>query len=290
MGGNVEEPRQAPHSMTINTAAPTPEPHSLPTPTPSTEDTWERDWGLFLRLARQVAGLSLTELAARAGLSKGYLSKLESGSTGARNPSRATLAALARALPSFRALAHVLDPGLTPTPLAPSEPPPPSVPSTGHTNVAEAATSSQDGPVPSVENAAPQVAPPLRLGWRELEVVLVVTAFDRGALPYPITAVVIARALERPLADVAPTLNRLVEAGVLLREGPRRPGGPDSYVPSAEMPRRLGIARVGDALVLAAALLAGASPSPATRMRHARAVGAERLRGPGRGAGGEEQP
>ena len=62
------------------------------------EATWPQDWGRLLRLARQVAGLSLSELSARAGLSKGYLSKLESGHITAQNPSRATLAALARAL------------------------------------------------------------------------------------------------------------------------------------------------------------------------------------------------
>src|SRR5437588_412086 len=68
------------------------------------EFSWPQDWGRLLRLARQVAGLSLTELSARTGLSKGYLSKLESAHAAAQNPSRATLAALARALPSFRPL------------------------------------------------------------------------------------------------------------------------------------------------------------------------------------------
>src|SRR5947209_18386370 len=75
--------------------------------------TWPQDWGRLLRLARQVAGLSLTELSARTGLSKGYLSKLESAHAAAQNPSRATLAALARALPSFRPLANTLEPGAT---------------------------------------------------------------------------------------------------------------------------------------------------------------------------------
>ncbi|HEY7355147.1 MAG TPA: helix-turn-helix transcriptional regulator, partial [Ktedonobacterales bacterium] len=44
----------------------------------ATED-WATRWGHMLRLARQVAGLSLQEVANRSGLSKGYLSKLESG-------------------------------------------------------------------------------------------------------------------------------------------------------------------------------------------------------------------
>src|SRR5260370_41996529 len=74
------------------------------------EPDWQVQWGGLLRTARQVAGLSLSELAAVTGLSKGYLSKLESGHVAALNPSRATLAALARALPSFRALAPTLEP------------------------------------------------------------------------------------------------------------------------------------------------------------------------------------
>src|SRR5215831_14940579 len=76
-------------------------------------DAWTMDWGRLLRIARQVAGMSLTALSAHTGLSKGYLSKLESGAPSAANPSRATLAALARALPSFRPLAHTLEPGMS---------------------------------------------------------------------------------------------------------------------------------------------------------------------------------
>src|SRR5262249_40815382 len=67
---------------------------------PEAAESWASRWGLLLRLARQVEGLSLNELAARSGLSKGYLSKLESAHHSAANPSRATLAALARALPT----------------------------------------------------------------------------------------------------------------------------------------------------------------------------------------------
>ncbi|HEY7974146.1 MAG TPA: helix-turn-helix transcriptional regulator, partial [Ktedonobacterales bacterium] len=51
----------------------------------ATAGDWTRDWGRLLRTARQVAGLSLTDLSARTGLSKGYLSKLEAGQDGARN-------------------------------------------------------------------------------------------------------------------------------------------------------------------------------------------------------------
>src|SRR5215472_2462318 len=72
-------------------------------------ETWATRWGHLLRLARQVAGLSLSEVAERSGLSKGYLSKLESAHPSAANPSRATLAALARALPSTIPLIQKLD-------------------------------------------------------------------------------------------------------------------------------------------------------------------------------------
>ncbi len=77
---------------------------------PQLKGTWTTRWGMLLRLARQAAGLSLNELAARSGLSKGYLSKLESAHPSAANPSRATLAALARALPSTVPLIQHLDP------------------------------------------------------------------------------------------------------------------------------------------------------------------------------------
>src|SRR5689334_24274434 len=106
---------------------------------------WQLDWGRLLRTARQVAGLSLGELSARTGLSKGYLSKLESGHDGARNPSRATLAALARELPSFRPYAHSLEPA---TPL-------------GALALADAAP-----PPPLMSNALGEHLP-LQLGWRD---------------------------------------------------------------------------------------------------------------------------
>ncbi|HEX9067441.1 MAG TPA: helix-turn-helix transcriptional regulator, partial [Ktedonobacterales bacterium] len=76
----------------------------------STVFTWQAEWGLLLRMTRQVAGMTLAELSARSGISKGYLSKLESGHPSARNPSRATLAGLERALPGLSPLAHMLGP------------------------------------------------------------------------------------------------------------------------------------------------------------------------------------
>lgn len=232
----------------------------------SPDDTWERDWGLFLRLARQVAGLSLTELAERTRLSKGYLSKLESGAPGARNPSRATLAALARALPSFRALAHMLDPDLAPTPLAPTAQLASNSARLGSSDAV--ATSNSPSHVDSASSESPMDPPaPLRLGWRELEVVLVVLALDRVALPMPLSALALARAAERPVLEVRPILDRLCAEGVLLCEGPLRPDGLPTYAPSPTLARRLGISRVGDALVLAAALLGGATTQNSRRGR-----------------------
>src|SRR5262249_31227955 len=134
---------------------------------------WHLDWGRLLRTARQVAGLSLSELSRAAGLSKGYLSKLESGDATAANPSRAPLAALARALPSFGPLAHTLEPA---APL-------------GMLAFAHA--------VPQVPEVAPGPAGaleenPIALGWRELEVVLALLVLEQAAGPVRPTAGLVA--------------------------------------------------------------------------------------------------
>jgi len=196
---------------------------------------WQLDWGRLLRTARQVAGLSLGELSARTGLSKGYLSKLESGHETALNPSRATLAALARALPSFRSLAHTLEPGGALAPLAFAAP-----------MVPEALLDANGEAVDS----------PVRLGWRELEVVVALMTLEQAAIPQPITALIVARALGRRRADVEPVLDGLVAMGVLRRLPPGRPGDVPRYARADDLERRVGITRVGDALILAAALLA----------------------------------
>lgn len=208
---------------------------------------WQLDWGRLLRTARQVAGLSLGELSARTGLSKGYLSKLESGHATALNPSRATLAALARALPSFRSLAHTLEPSGALSPLTFAAPVVPDV-------LLDAGGEAMDSPV--------------RLGWRELEVVVALLTLERAAVPQPLTALLIARALGRPRADVQPVLDRLTAMGVLHRLPPTRPGDAPRYARAGDFERRVGIARVGDALILAAALLAQ-TPAP-PRLAHAR--------------------
>lgn len=215
------------------------------------QEAWQQSWAHLLRTARQVAGKSLTALAAETGLSKGYLSKLEAGYETAQNPSRATLAALAHALPSFRALAHMLDPTLdavTPA-LARAEPQlPPIVP---------AATSGE----PHASDAL--VPSPVRLGWKELEVVTAVLALEQAALRLPLTRVTVGRAIGRPAGEVAMVLDALVEMGILERQPALRAGALPTYARSEGFVARTGIARLGDALLLGAALLGQAQrPMP----------------------------
>jgi transcriptional regulator with XRE-family HTH domain len=212
-------------------------------------DDWTRDWGRLLRTARQVAGLSLTDLGARTGLSKGYLSKLESGQDGARNPSRATLVALARALPSFRPLAYQLEPadGVATTSLAFAEqaPRPPQL---------------------LIGAASEEEAEPIQLGWREMELLVALLALERSAIPAPLTATIIARAVDRSAASVIPALERLTRGDVLRCFPPTRPGAAATYGRGQAFEARVGLSRLGDALVLAAALLAQ-SPTLQSRRR-----------------------
>lgn len=209
-------------------------------------DAWSRDWGRLLRIARQVAGLSLTDLSERTGLSKGYLSKLEASQNGARNPSRATLVALARALPSFRPLAYQLEPSDSAAPslaFAEQPPRPPQI-LIGAATEADAARE------------------PIQLGWREMELLVALLALERSALPAPLTAIIIARAVDRTTAQVAPSLERLTRSGVLLRYPPSRPGAAPTYGRGLAFDALVGLSRLGDALVLAAALLAQSPPLP----------------------------
>lgn len=209
---------------------------------------WRIHWGRLLRTARQVAGLSLTELSATTGLSKGYLSKLESGHATALNPSRSTLAALARALPSFRPLAHTLEP----------------------TEQLGALALGQIAPeVPEVVVSAEgrAHASPVRLGWRELEALVAVMVLEQAAITQPISATALARAVGRPLTDVRTTCDALVDMGVLEVRPPARFGGQETYTRGNDFEDRVGLSRVGDAFVLAAALLA---QSPVLRRQPAR--------------------
>lgn len=202
---------------------------------------WQIHWGRLLRTARQVAGLSLSQLSAASGLSKGYLSKLESGHEAALNPSRATLAALSRALPSFRAVAHTLEPASDLDELAFRR----AAPDVSHVLIA-----------PSGEHDEL----PIALGWQELEVLLAVVTLDRAAIAQPLAAATIARAVGRPRTEVEPIVERLADAGLLRRRPPVRMAGPVTYSPAEDFEDRVGIRRVGDALVLAAALLSRARP------------------------------
>jgi transcriptional regulator with XRE-family HTH domain len=221
--------------------------------------SWSRDWGQLLRNARQVSGMSLAQVSVRTGLSRGYLSKLESGQEGARNPSRATLVALARALPSFRALAYQLEPleraqhhvsfAQREDSLAPIHPlVTPSAEVNGEAITAEARRDA-----------------PIHLGWRELEVLVAFLALERSAIPVPITARLIARVTDRTLDATEMTLARLAESAALRARPPARPGDLPTYGRGAAFEERLGLVKLGDALVLAAALLAQAAPAPSAR-------------------------
>jgi transcriptional regulator with XRE-family HTH domain len=209
--------------------------------------TWPQDWGRLLRLARQVAGLSLSELGARTGLSKGYLSKLESGHVTAQNPSRATLAALARALPSFRPLANTLEPGAALAAL--------------DFGVEQAAPSQR------TDMAVDEAEEPVRLGWKELEALIALLALDSAALPIRLTSVILARAVGRDHTETLATLDKLVASGVVEREWPQRRGAPMGFRPAARAGALTGLERVGDALVLAASLLAQAPTRPIRAQR-----------------------
>jgi hypothetical protein len=182
----------------------------------------------------------LADLSAATGLSKGYLSKLESGHVTALNPSRATLAALARALPSFGPLAHTLQPDQPAGMLALGREPP-AVPAFLAT-LATAEVHVHQSPV--------------RLGWRELEVVVALLALEGAALTQPLTARALARAVGRRTVDVHTTLQGLVNMGVIAQRAPSRAGGGMQYARGDDFEQRVGIVHIGDVLVLAAALLA----------------------------------
>src|SRR5262249_49759412 len=159
-----------------------------------------------------------------------YLSKLESGHITAQNPSRATLAALARALPSFRPLANTLEPGAA---LA-------------------ALDFGVEEPAPAERTDIPPDEEPVRLGWRVLELLVALFALDASALPFPATSVALARAVDRDHVETLAILGRLVAMGVVEREWPQRFGATLGFRPTANATALTGLGRVGDALVLAA--------------------------------------
>jgi transcriptional regulator with XRE-family HTH domain len=205
---------------------------------PAAAAGWVADWGRLLRVARQVAGLSLVELAGCTGLSKGYLSKLESGALGAANPSRATLAALARALPSFRPLALTLAPGM------------------GAEELAFEGVALPSAAAMPLEGQPDRAQ--LRLGWQELEVLAALMVLEASALPSPLTAVVVARAIDRSVTAVRATLAHLGRSGLVSERPPACAGQRTEYMVVEHALRQVGAARVGDLLLLATALIGSA--------------------------------
>lgn len=191
---------------------------------PEAASSWATRWGLLLRMARQVEGLSLSELAARSGLSKGYLSKLESAHPSAANPSRATLAALARALPSTLPLIQHL---------APEE----GLPT---------ARALVGGQWNVIAQPARDVLPPLAPGqvaegvqpggekseylagsWLEWELLLTLAVVE-GAGFGPPTSAVLERACKGEV-PLAPLLEELEQRGAIRKIPPTQVGGPARY-------------------------------------------------------------
>jgi transcriptional regulator with XRE-family HTH domain len=209
-------------------------------------ETWAARWGHLLRMARQVAGLSLSDVAERSGLSKGYLSKLESAHPSAANPSRATLAALARALPSTIPLIQKLDEeaglptartllrGLPHGPAGQALPPP------VETEVV----------LPAIAESSGEGLPSSWTGW---EILLAVMILENSGLGPP-TVPVLARACSaETLSNEA--LAHLEEMGLLRVLPPGRPGGPARYTQGPTKLEAFGIHRPADFFIRAAITL-----------------------------------
>lgn len=210
-------------------------------------EAWATRWGLLLRMARQVAGLSLSELAERSGLSKGYLSKLESAHPSAANPSRATLAALARALPSTIPLIQNLDPdaGL-PAPrtlLRRDQQRSASLP----LNQPEDAELAYPGFNTALAQNGTQALP---ASWAEWEILLALMMFERSGLGSP-TLPVLARACGAETLNSGALLH-LENAGLLRPIPPTRQGEATRYTQGPTKLDELGIQRPADLLMRAA--------------------------------------
>ncbi len=206
-----------------------------------TTETWAMRWGLLLRMARQVAGLSLSELSERSGLSKGYLSKLESAHPSAANPSRATLAALARALPSTLPLIQNLDPdeGL-PTPI--------TLLRGGHPGAANRPIHQPEAaahlmPTRNKEEGLPS-------SWAEWEIMLALTILENSGLGSPSLPVLARACGTETLSREA--LARLESAGLLRALPPARPGEVVRYTQGPARLDEFGIKRPADFFTKAA--------------------------------------
>jgi transcriptional regulator with XRE-family HTH domain len=209
-------------------------------------DDWATRWGHLLRLARQVAGLSLTEVAERSGLSKGYLSKLESAHPSAANPSRATLAALARALPSTIPLIQKLDAeaGLpAPRSLLLSSA---GAPANSRINRAEEAEMLS---IALAENSAEG----LPSSWDEWEILLALMILESSGLGPP-TLPVLARACGRETLSSA-ALAHLERARLIVSLPPAYPGAAIRYTQGPAKLDAFGIQRPADAFLRAAIIL-----------------------------------
>lgn len=208
-----------------------------------TPETWAERWGHLLRLARQVAGLSLQDLADRSGLSKGYLSKLESAHPSAANPSRATLAALARALPSTVPLIQKLDvdAGL-PTPRS-------LLREIGQQPGNVLMPRPEEVNIPSHELAEGGVEG-LQVSWAGWEILLALMILENSGLGPP-TLPVLARAcgVETLSSDA---LAQLEHAGLIRSLMPVRPGEPTRYTQGQASLDTFGIYRPTDFFLRAA--------------------------------------
>ncbi len=209
-------------------------------------EPWAVRWGHLLRLARQVAGLSLSDVAERSGLSKGYLSKLESAHPSAANPSRATLAALARALPSTIPLIQKLDAeaGL-PTPRTLLRGPEREPSSYALTQPAET-----DVALPALAESSGEGLPSSWAGW---EMLLAVMILENSGLGPP-TLPVLARACGAETLS-SEALAQLEDMGLLRALPPNRPGGPVRYTQGPAKLDAFGIHRPVDFFLRAAIML-----------------------------------
>jgi transcriptional regulator with XRE-family HTH domain len=210
----------------------------------ATED-WTTRWGHMLRLARQVAGLSLQEVANRSGLSKGYLSKLESAHPSAANPSRATLAALARALPSSIPLIERLD--------AEAGLPAPKTLLRAPQREAAGYRIGQAEEADVAASAFAESGEGLPTSWAEWEILLALMIIENSGLGPP-TLPVLSRACGVETLN-SKTLAHLERAGLLRPLPPARRGEPIRYTQGPVRLDSFGMQRPADYLLRAAIAL-----------------------------------
>lgn len=217
-----------------------------PTSEPQVMGTWTARWGMLLRLARQVAGLSLNELATRSGLSKGYLSKLESAHQSATNPSRATLAALVRALPSTVPLIQHLDPG-------------DGLPTSSTVLWEDSLQTRRDSgqqlsaELPAVSNSDTPIEeflPGTTISWPEWELLLALMVFERSGLGPP-TRILLARVCGIE-SDPNNPLARLEKTGIIQKLPPGKSGGGCRYILNQRLLNQQQIQRPADLFIYAA--------------------------------------